>query len=180
MNACCTYPVCTVLHGAGGHAAHTGYVDFVRDWAVRHISRRGALHISGMYTKTSVEVSFEVHTSGRKAAKARSVRGMYKRTVLQGRFCVHTRYVQPTAPSAWDGNGIAEGDVHTTYVHPKPERTARSGPSREGRPEKAVRKAPRKRRASGGGTPCARRGGIPAIGSGYFQKNPYICMIDTK
>lgn len=69
-------------------ATHTWYVRFASD-SVRE------LHISGMYTKTSVEGRFVVHTSGRKGAKGRCAGGMYKRIALQGRFCVHTRYVHP-------------------------------------------------------------------------------------
>ena len=172
-----TYRVCGFCTGLGRAA---------------HIQKGRALHISGMYTKTSVEVSFEVHTSGRKAAKARSVRGMYKRTALQGRFCVHTRYVQPTAPSVWEGNGITGGDVHTRYVPPGedarrgvpekcrrtyhlcapharedcPEWTVKRRPPGEGRSE-----SPSQEKGAWKGAPCTRREGIPATGCGFFQKN---------
>ena len=91
-------------------ATHTWYVRFASD-SVRE------LHISGMYTKTSVEGRFVVHTSGRKGAKGRCAGGMYKRIALQGRFCVHTRYVHPI-PSVWGWPWNSRGDVHTRYVHP--------------------------------------------------------------
>ena len=48
-----------------------------------------------MYTKRAAGAGFAVHTPSRKDDLGRCARGMYKRTALQGRFCVHTRYVPP-------------------------------------------------------------------------------------